>query len=178
MKAKVIQCVILAILLAMPIAARALENDAMAFLKAMSDYVGSQQTIELAFDSDIEVITPQLEKIQFTNTSNALLSRPDRLRVHRVSGHTDANMYFDGKIVSIYSKKINGYAQFEAPGSVDQLIALLRAGHGVVFAGSDLMLTNSYEVLIADEMEARYIGRGVIDGRECEHLLRSELHKS
>ena len=43
------------------------DNDAMAILKSMSDYVGSQQAIELTFESNIEVITPELEKIQLTN---------------------------------------------------------------------------------------------------------------
>lgn len=146
------------------------EDAAKAILKSMSDYVSSQKKIEFTIDSSIEVITPQLEKIQFTNTSNALLSRPDKFRVHRVSGHTDVEMYFDGKTVSIYGKEINAYAQFEAPGNIDQLIAILRAGHGVAFAGSDLLLSNSYEVLVADVMEAKHIGRGIIDGRECEHL--------
>ncbi len=37
-------------------------GDAKVVLKAMSDYVGRQKTIELSFDSDIEVITPDLEK--------------------------------------------------------------------------------------------------------------------
>jgi hypothetical protein len=55
----------------------------------MSDYVSSQKTIEFTFDSDIEVITPQLEKIQFTNSAEALLSRPDKLRAHRVGGYAD-----------------------------------------------------------------------------------------
>ncbi len=34
------------------------EKDAKVILKTMSDYVASQKTIELSFDSDIEVITP------------------------------------------------------------------------------------------------------------------------
>ena len=46
----------------------------------MSDYLGSQKTIELTFDSDIEVITPQLEKIQFASSGEVLLSRPDKMR--------------------------------------------------------------------------------------------------
>jgi hypothetical protein len=39
----------------------------------MSDYLSSQQTIELTFDTDIEVITPQLEKIQFTNSGESTI---------------------------------------------------------------------------------------------------------
>jgi hypothetical protein len=136
----------------------------------MADYVSGQKTIELAFDSDIEVITPQLEKIQFTNSGEALLSRPDKLRAHRVGGYADVALYYDGKTASVFGKHINGYAQFDAPGNVDQLLEALRAGHGIALPGADLLLSNSYDVLVAGVREAKHIGRGVIDGRECEHL--------
>jgi hypothetical protein len=150
--------------------AMAQEGDAKAILKAMSDYVGSQQTIEITFDSAIEIITPQLEKIQFTNSGGALLRRPDKLHAHRVGGYADVEMFYDGKTTSVYGRHVNGYAQFEAPGSVDDLIQALREGHGIALPGADLLLTNSYAVLAEDILEAKHIGRGVIDGVECEHL--------
>ena len=153
-----------------PISSQAEESDATDILKAMSDYVGSQETIKLTFDSDIEIITPQLEKIQFSNSGEALLSRPDKLRAHRISSHADVAMFFDGKTVTIYGKHINGYAQLDTHESVDQLIHALREGHGAALPGADLLLSNSYEVLTAGIMEAKYIGLAIIDGRECEHL--------
>lgn len=149
---------------------QAQEDQARSILKAMSDYVGSQKTIGLTFDSDIEVITPQLEKIQFTNSGKALLNRPNKLRAHRVGGYSDVELVFDGKTASIFSRGLKGYTQFEVPGNVDQLFEVLRAGHGVALPAADLLLSNSYELLIADVMEAKYMGHGVIDGRECEHL--------
>jgi hypothetical protein len=158
------------VLLAVPFNAQAEESDATVILKAMSDYIGSRKTIKFTFDSDIEIITPQLEKIQFSNSGEALLSRPDKLRAHRISGHADVAMFFDGKTVKIYGKNINGYAQLEAQESVDQLIHSIRAGHGATLPGADLLLSNSYEILAAGIMEAKYIGPGIIDGRECEHL--------
>ena len=93
-------------------------SDAKAVLKSMADYVGSQKTIELTFDSDIEIITPQLEKIQFTNSGEALLSRPDKLRAHRVGGYSDAELFFNGKTVSIHGKSANAYARFDMAGTV------------------------------------------------------------
>jgi len=150
--------------------AQASEGDAKAILKSMTDYVGSQTTIELSFDSSIEVITPQLEKIQFTNSGGALLSRPDKLRAHRVGGYADVEMVFDGKTVTVLGRHLNAYAQFEGPGSVDQLIEALRAGHGVALPGADLLLTNAYEALVDGVLEAKHIGRGVVDGVECEHI--------
>ena len=150
--------------------ALAQEPDAKAMLKSMSDYVSAQKTIELTFDSDIEIITPQLEKIQFTSSGDVLLSRPNKLRAHRVGGYADVALFFDGKTVNIFGKNANAYAQFDAPGSMDQLIEALRAGHGIALPGADLLLSNSYETLVADVIEAKYMGRGVIDGVECEHL--------
>jgi len=175
MKAKVVLftmlvSVLVASLTVAPARAEQQGSDAKSILKAMSDYVSSQKTIELTFDSDIEVITPQLEKIQFTNSGEALLRRPDKLRAHRVGGYADVTLFFDGKTVSIYGKHINGYAQFDAPGSIDQLIHALRQGHGVALPGADLLLSNSYDTLVAGIQEAKYIGSGVIDGKECEHL--------
>ena len=145
-------------------------SDAKSILKAMSDYVGGQKTIEITFDSDIEVITPQLEKLQFTSSGEMLLSRPDKLRAHRAGGHADVAMYFDGNTVTIYGKSIDSYAQFDAPGTVDQLVAALREGHGVALPGADLLLSNSYDSLVAGVLDAKHVGSGVVDGRLCAHL--------
>lgn len=146
------------------------ENTAELMLKQMSSYIGSQKTIELSFDSSIEVITPQLEKIQFTNSGSARLQRPNKMHTHRYGSYADVNMYFDGSTVSIYGSHVNKYAQFDAPGSVDDLLHALREGHGVSLPGSDLLLNDSYSLLIADVIEAKYIGQGVINGIACEHL--------
>lgn len=151
-------------------AASAAEDDSMAILKSMTDYLAAQQTISLTFDSDIEIITPEMEKIQFTNSGEVLLNRPDKLRARRVGGYSDVELVYDGKKISILDRGGNGYAQIEAPGTVDELIAALRAGHGVALPGADLLLTGAYDILLADVMEAKHIGRGVVDGRECEHL--------
>ena len=60
---RLVMAATLAVACATGTAARAAEDDAKAILKSMSDYLSSQSTISLTFDSDIEVITPQMEKI-------------------------------------------------------------------------------------------------------------------
>ena len=158
------------LLVGQSVLAQARQGDAKSILKATADYLGSQQTIELKFDSDIEVVTPELEKIQFANSGEVLLHRPDKLRAHRVGGYADVALYFDGKTASIYGKNLNVYTQFEVPGSVDHLIEAMRAGHGVALPGADLLLSRPYDALVADVIEAKHVGRGVVDGVEVEHL--------
>ena len=143
---------------------------ARAILKSMSDWMGGQKSLELTFDSDIEIITPQLEKIQFTNSGSMLLVRPDKIKAHRVGGHADVELYFDGKTASVLGRSINAYAQFEMPGTVDHMIEAMRAGHGVAMPAGDFFVSNPYDALVANVLEAKHIGRGVIEGVECEHL--------
>jgi hypothetical protein len=150
--------------------AHAEDDDAKAILKAMSDYVASQTTISLTFDTDIEAITPELEKIQFTNSGRLSLSRPDKLVTSRTGGYADVELVFDGKTFSALGKNINAYTQIDAPGTVDQLIERLRAGFGLALPAADLLLSHPYDELIADVIEAKHVGSGVIDGIECEHL--------
>jgi hypothetical protein len=144
-------------------------DDAMTILKKMSDYVDAQQSIALLFESDIEVITPQLQKLQFSSSGQVLLDRPNKIHVTRHGGYADVDVYFDGKQVTIYGNNINAFASTEAPGTIDQLVDKLRSD-GMDAPGADLLFTHSYEGLTADVIESRHIGRGIVDGVECEHL--------
>ena len=36
--------------------------------------------------------------------------------------------------------------------------------------GADLLFSNAFDVMIADVIEGAHIGKGVIDGVECDHL--------
>ena len=36
------------------------------------------------------------------------MSRPDKLRAHRVGGYADVALFFDGQTVSICGKHVNG----------------------------------------------------------------------
>ncbi len=145
-------------------------GDAEKLLKAMSDYVASQKAMSVAYDSDIEVITSNLQKIQFTSSGQVQLSRPDKLRATRTGGYRDIEIVFDGKMLTVNNKDAKDYVQIEAEGTADQLIDVLREKHGVVAPGADLLLPNVFDVMMADVVEGAVIGKGVIDGVECDHL--------
>jgi hypothetical protein len=146
------------------------EDDAAKILKGMSDYLTGQKTISASFDSDIEVITSDLQKIQFASSGQLLLSRPDKVRFTRTGGYADVELVFDGKTATVYGKNLNAFTQLNSPGSVDQLIDRLRADYFLEAPGADLLLTHVYDDLMKDVVNAKHIGRGVIDGVECEHL--------
>jgi hypothetical protein len=155
---------------AVALAGFARADDAEKILKAMADYTASQKSITATFDSDIEVITPELQKLQFASSGQLTLDRPDKLRVKRTGGYTDVEMVFDGKTVSLYGNNAKAYVQADVAGSVDQLIDRLQSTSGASMPGADLLLTTSFNELTTNVIDARHIGQGVIDGVECEHL--------
>ena len=150
--------------------AQAQDQDALKILKKMTDYVSSQKVISVTYDTDIEVITNDLQKIQFASSGEMLLSRPDKVRAMRKGGYADVELVFDGKTLSVLGKNINAYAQTDAAGSIDQLVDRLRNQFGVAIPGADLMMSDSYEEMTKEVLDAKHIGQGVIDGIECDHL--------
>jgi len=81
-------------------------QDASKVLKAMSDYLTAHKTISMTFDSDIEVITSELQKIQFTSSGRVLLNRPDKLRAARTGGYADVELVFDGNTATVLGKHV------------------------------------------------------------------------
>ena len=145
-------------------------HDAPKILKAMSDYTAAQKSISATFDSDIEIITPDLQKIQFASSGQIKLNRPDKLRIRRTGGYADVELVYDGKTLSLYGNNAKSYVQADAAGTVDTVIDTLQAHTGAAMPGTDLLLTHSYDELMTDVIDAEHIGQGVVDGVECEHL--------
>jgi hypothetical protein len=145
-------------------------DDPAKLLKAMSDYLAGQKSLSAKFDSDIEVVTPELQKIQFTSSGEMKMNRPDKLRIRRTGGYADVELVYDGKTVSLYGNNAKSYVQADLAGTIDQMIETLQSRSGAGLPGADLLLSNSYEQLMADVIEGRHVGPGVVDGVECEHL--------
>jgi hypothetical protein len=146
------------------------DDSASTILKSMSQYIGKQKQIAADFDSTIEIVTPEMQKIQFASSGSVQLSRPDKLHITRTGGYTDLELVFDGAQLSILAKNTNILAQTKFSGSVDAMIDTLYEKFDAALPGMDLLLSDSERQLTTDVISSAHIGRGVIDGVECEHL--------
>jgi hypothetical protein len=151
-------------------AAGATPDDAKDILKKMTDYIAAQKNVSAKYDSDIEVVTTQGQKISFASSGKILIQRPDKLRASRTGGYSDVDMVFDGKTLSILGKNLNSYTQIDAPGSLGKLVETIRDRTDVALPAADLFSSTAYADLTSDLTSAQHIGRGVVGGVECEHL--------
>ena len=161
----------LAALIALPATpAFANEESARRVLQAMSAYMASQPNLSADIDVDLDVITPQVEKITFSATGQFLISRPGRIRVIRTGGYSDLELIADGRQITMHDREDHRYAQIDAAMPIDQAIEMLRTRYSVEMPGADLLLTNSFAALMDGVIEAKHIGTGIVDGQRCEHL--------
>ena len=116
------------------------------------------------------MVTKQDQKVAFTSSGSVTLNRPDKLRATRTGGFANVEMVFDGKTVSLLGKNANAYAQAEAPGTIDNLVDVLRDKYHMPLPAADLLMSNAYDQLMPLVTDVKDLGSGVIRGDECDHL--------
>lgn len=153
-----------------PAKAESPDEAARQVLKSMTDYVSKLDAVSLDFSADLEAVTTKGFKLQFPASGQMTLDRPNRFRITRKGGHSDIELVSDGETVTLYGRGKNAYAQKNAPATFDDFVEAGREKRGVDIPGADLFLSNVYEVLMEPVTEAMYLGTGVVDGVECDHL--------
>ena len=139
-------------------------------LKAMSDYMAAQDRLAVDYDATFEVVTNAGQKLALASSGTVSLDRPDHLRATRAGGFADVETVFDGTTLTLLGKTVNTYTQVQEPGSVDQLVDVLRDKYGRPVAAGDLLLSDSYAALMEEVYDVKDLGSGVIGGVECDWL--------
>ena len=152
------------------VGARADEAAAKSLLKAMSDYLAAQKAISFTYDTNLEVVTKDNQRLDLASSGNITLNRPDKIRATRHGGFADVEAVFDGKTLSLFSKNANLYGQVDVPGTIDHLVDELRDKYHKPVPGADLLLSNVYDQLMPTVIDTKDLGSGVIGGVECDHL--------
>jgi hypothetical protein len=116
------------------------------------------------------VVTPEDQVIGIASSGSVTFSRPDKIQASRHGGFANVEMNFDGKTLTILGKNLNVFTQAEIPGTVDHLIDELRNTYNRALPAADLLLSNSYEILMQGVVDVKDLGSGVIGGVECNSL--------
>ena len=151
-------------------ATRTPEANAKSLLKASSDYMAAQKAFSFDYDTYLEVVTKENQKLGLASSGTMTVNRPDKIRATRMGGFANVEFVFDGKTVTMFGKNANAYAQVEAPGTIDQLVDELRTKYHRPIPGADLLMSNLYDQLMPEVVDTKDLGSGVIDGIECDHL--------
>ncbi|MFQ6538057.1 MULTISPECIES: DUF2092 domain-containing protein [Aphanothece] len=146
------------------------EAEAMTLLKSMTRYMAAQQAISFRYDTDLEIITNDKQRLNLASSGTVSLARPGSIRATRSNGFINTESVFDGKTFTLLGKGRNVYMQVPINGSIETLVDELKDKYRRPLPAADLLLPQAYEELTDGVIDVKDLGSGVIGGVECDHL--------
>lgn len=146
------------------------EADAKKLFKAMSDYLAQTSPFSLDFDTSLEIVTSDHQKLMLTSSGTVNVQRPNKIQMTRHGGFANVKLIFDGTTLTLINEAENRYIQAEVPGTIDHMIDELREKFHKPLPGADLLLSDVYDQLMPLATDIKDLGSGVVGGVECDHI--------
>ena len=151
----------------------AVDPGAVKLLRAMADYLGGLKQFSVLALNMREDMLELGHRVDYEVSAKVLVSRPNKLQVERKGGLAGQIFYYDGSTLTLYNPSDKVYASVAAPPTIEEMLDFGRETLGLGYPISDLVYRNLFPLLMQDVTLALMIGKEVIGGVTCEHLLFS-----
>jgi hypothetical protein len=152
-----------------------MEAQAMAVLKRMAELLTQAQRFNVMVDTGFDVVQDSGQKIEFGETRQIVLRRPDRVRIEATKRNgSKSGMFFDGKDLAVFNTKENVYATVARPGTVDEAIAYFLNDLDMRLPLAELLSSQLAKTLSEHVRAAAYVEPSQIAGVPCDHLALRE----
>jgi hypothetical protein len=152
--------------------APAVDPAATKILQRMTDYVGGLKQFSVHTQNILEDV-PSGHRVDYEIAADVIVSRPNKLRAERKGDLVSQVFYYDGKTLTLHNPSDNVYATEAAPGTIEELFFHVYQTLGFNVPVSDLVYRNAFPLLMKDVTLAKVVGKSVIGGVRCDHLLFS-----
>jgi len=153
--------------------APAVDPAATQILQRMTGYLGGVQQFSAHTQNTYEDLLASGHKVDFDVLADVTVSRPDKLFAERSGDLVEQTFYYDGKTLTLYDPSQKVYATEHAPGTIEGMLDFARESLGLVIPVADLIYRNNYQLLMQDVNLAVVVGKAMIGGVKCDHLLFS-----
>jgi hypothetical protein len=139
----------------------------------MTEYLGNLEKFSVQTQNTLEDVYGSGHRIDLDVSAKVVVSRPNKIRAERKGDLVDQIFYYDGKSLTLFSPTYNVYSTVDAPDTFYGLFQLLYEKLGFGLPITDLVYSNSFELLMEDVNLAQLLGNSYVDGVKCTHLLFS-----
>ena len=144
---------------------------AMAVLQRMAEFLEQSPRFGVTIDIGFDAVQDSGQKIEFGETRQVVLRRPDRLRVDATTrAGAQSTVLFDGENLTVVHPQENVYTTAARPGSVDEAVRYFVQDLDMRFPLAE-MLTSHLAQRLPDQVRvADYVESSSIAGVPCDHL--------
>jgi hypothetical protein len=155
----------------------AVDPEAVRILKRMTDFMDGLQRFSVKTENVIEELTPSGHRVDRSLEAEVTVRRPNKLLAARKGELMNQRFFYDGKTLTLYNPSVKVYGIKPAPPTIEKMIDFARETVGILLPAADLLYRNAFPLLIQDVNLAMVVGKAVVGGVKCDHLLfsRSEV---
>jgi hypothetical protein len=146
---------------------------AMQKLKRMSDFLDGLPQFSVNTQSVIEEMRFSGHRVDLDLEAKVTVKRPNKLSAMRSGEVMNEQLFYDGKTLTLYHPTENTYATATAPDTIEKMIDFARETVGVLLPAADLAYRGAYPLMTKDVTLAAVVGKAVVAGVRCDHLLFS-----
>jgi hypothetical protein len=147
------------------------QPEATALLKSMADYLADMEFFRCTTTNGYETVQPNGQKVEFGETREIFLARPNRLRVEEVAsdGFSDVTL-FDGRQITVVSAGFNVYAQAPQPPSLEDALVYFVRDLRMRAPLALLLSTHVRTDLLDMAKNVEYVERTRIGRKDAHHI--------
>jgi len=153
--------------------APAVDPAATQILKRMTDYLGGLQQFSVRTHNTYEDMLASGHRVDIDLMADVIISRPNKLFAERKGDLVDQVFYYDGKTLTLYNPSDKVYAREPVPGTFEGVFKFMYQSFGFIVPVSDLVYRDAFPLLMQDVTYAVLVGKSIIGGVRCDHLLFS-----
>ena len=149
------------------------DPEAVALLRRSTEWAGGLERFSVDAQSTFEDILPSGHRVDYELSGTATVSRPNKLRTERHGNEIDQIFYYDGATLTLYNPPDGVYARKSAPPTIEEMFQFAYDSLGIGTPISDLVHRDPFPQLMQGVTFAAVLGKEVIGGVRCDHLLFS-----
>ncbi len=149
---------------------QSVDEEALAILKTMNDYLLSHQAVSFRAIENEEEVLDNGQKLMSSREIRFEMLRPNKFHVKRQDAGGELEMFYDGSSFTLFRKNVNFFSTVVAPPTVSEVFVELEQKRDIQIVARDLLRDDSYSFLLASASSGFVVGDDLVDGILCTQL--------
>lgn len=153
--------------------AQTTRNDSVAILiiDRMADVIGDLESCSFTLKVSQDIQDPIYGLVKKFQTDDVYMVGPNKMLVNSNGPKGHQEYWYNGTQLSYYSHNENNYALLESRNTIIETIDEIFHQYGIEFPAADFFYPTFTDDLIENSDQLAYIGKSIINGTECFHIL-------
>jgi hypothetical protein len=147
-------------------------------LDRMSNVIGDMQSCSFQVDIAKDVNDPDRGFIKEHVSDEVHLAGPDRMLIDSYGPKGHRVYCYNGVQMAYYDHGEHNYGVIDAPATIIETIDQINARYEIEFPAADFFYPAFTDDLIESSDYVSYIGKALLDGKECFHILAKGKDKN